>query len=287
MAVLACSIDGVSQDAATFPPLARASQYGDGLFETIAIISSQPLFWQEHLARLRHGAAILGISVPEDTVLARYWQRLQANLPGGVVPGRLVLKILLVRSEGQGYATPKESIGQLLFLLQDWPERPAAYWQEGIRAGLSTVPLQCGAPYLALKSLNRLNQILARRALTELWQEAVLCDLEGFLREGIQSNLLWRHGDALYTPDLHDGGISGIQLGAILRQAEEWGFSVKIVRETPDALHQAEEILFCNSLIGSWPVQQWQDRGLPGAAGTLAQRLSAWQRGLGLFPEAL
>ncbi|MBU2755682.1 aminodeoxychorismate lyase [Acidithiobacillus sp. CV18-2] len=286
MTVLACSVDGVFQDPAYSLPFARALQYGDGLFETIAVISSQPLFWQQHLHRLSQGAAVLGIAVPDVATLLAHWQELLEGSPLIATSRRLVLKILLFRRDGQGYATPRESTGQIVFLLQDWPTRSKTYWQEGICAGLSTVPLQCGAPYLALKSLNRLNQIMARRALPEGWQEALLCDQQGYLREGIQSNVLWRRGDTLYTPDLHDGGIRGIQRDAILRQAEGWGLAVQTVRETPTALAEAEEILFCNSLIGFWPVQRWQDRSLPGAAGSLAQRLAAWHRELGLFPEA-
>jgi 4-amino-4-deoxychorismate lyase len=284
MAVLACSIDGVIQSAPF--PLSRAVQFGDGLFETIAVIRGQPLFWAEHLTRLRRGAELLGIYLPDDVQVLTYWRQLQQTLPQAEKPAARVLKIVLVRREGAGYATPPDSPGELLLMLQDWPQRPAAYWQEGVAAGLSAVPLQSGAPYLTLKSLNRLNQIMARRSLPSEWQEAVLCDREGFVREGIQSNLFWLQRGRIYTPDLHDGGIVGIQLEAILRQLQEWGWELQTVRAASSVLLAAEEIFFCNSLIGVWPVKRWQERELPGAAGTLAQRLADWHCHLGLFPEA-
>ena len=285
MAVLACSVDGILQDPTAVDSLARATQYGDGLFETIAVIALRPLFWVEHLRRLRQGATALGIALPDDHSLTSLWQDLLVSLPATNPNQRLVLKILCVRSDGQGYATPQRSAATLLFLLQEWPLRPKRYWQEGVCAGLSAVPLQCGAEYLAVKTLNRLNQIMAWRALPEEWQEAVLCDQAGNLREGIQSNLCWRIGDRLLTPDLQDGGIAGIQLGAILQQARSWGLTVEVVREPAEALERAEEILFCNSLICSWPVRRWQERDLPGAQGSLAQRLTGWGQQLGLFPE--
>ncbi|MEL5849141.1 MAG: aminotransferase class IV [Candidatus Igneacidithiobacillus chanchocoensis] len=284
MAVLACSIDGVIQSAPF--PLFRAVQFGDGLFETIAIIRGQPLFWTEHMIRLRRGAELLGIDLLDDAQLLTHWQQLRQTLLQAKMPAALVLKIVLARREGTGYATPPDSPGELLFVLQDWPQRPAAYWQEGVVAGLSTVPLQSGAPYLTLKSLNRLNQIMARRSLPPAWQEAVLCDREGLLREGIQSNLFWRQGAQIFTPDLGDGGITGIQLAAILQQLAAWGWQVHRLHLAPPALLAAEEIFFCNSLIGFWPVRRWQERELPGASGTLAQRLADWHRQLGLFPEA-
>ena len=167
MAVLACSVDGILQDPAAVDSLARATQYGDGLFETIAVIALRPLFWAEHLRRLRQGATALGMALPDDHSLTCLWQDLLASLPANNPHQRLVLKILCVRSEGQGYATPQRSAATLLFLLQDWPLRPKRYWQEGVCAGLSAVPLQCGEEYLTVKTLNRLNQIMAWRALPE------------------------------------------------------------------------------------------------------------------------
>jgi len=262
----------------------RGLQYGDGLFETVALIDEEPLFWESHLLRLRQGAALLGIQLEDEAEIQKQWESFRRCIPKQAAR-RLVLKILVQREQGQGYGTPAQSPARLLWLVQEWPKRDPDYWNIGITAGLSTVPLQTGAPYLTVKSLNRLNQIMARRALPATWQEAVLLDLQGFLREGIQSNLLWRQGAVVYTPDLEDGGISGIQRDAICRQLPQWGFTVKFVRTRPAILRDAHEILFCNSLIGAWPVANWQGRVLPGAQGPLAQSLAAWHEQLGLGPQ--
>ena len=40
----------------------RGLQYGDGLFETIAIKNHKLLMWHQHLARLSHGCEVLGLA---------------------------------------------------------------------------------------------------------------------------------------------------------------------------------------------------------------------------------
>ena len=40
----------------------RGLQYGDGLFETIAMKNNKLLMWHEHLSRLSQGCKVLGLS---------------------------------------------------------------------------------------------------------------------------------------------------------------------------------------------------------------------------------
>ena len=44
----------------------RGLLYGDGLFETVAIVEGQPLLWQEHLNRLQRGCECLGLQRPDE-----------------------------------------------------------------------------------------------------------------------------------------------------------------------------------------------------------------------------
>jgi 4-amino-4-deoxychorismate lyase len=39
----------------------RGFQYGDGLFETIAVIDGHPIFWDQHWDRLQSGCRRLNI----------------------------------------------------------------------------------------------------------------------------------------------------------------------------------------------------------------------------------
>ena len=47
----------------------RAVQYGDGLFETVAVRDGRPRLWNYHVERLQSSAVRLGIEAPDDTRL--------------------------------------------------------------------------------------------------------------------------------------------------------------------------------------------------------------------------
>jgi 4-amino-4-deoxychorismate lyase len=47
----------------------RGFQYGDGVFETIAVYQGKPLFWQRHIDRLLKGCQTLRIPFPDVSLL--------------------------------------------------------------------------------------------------------------------------------------------------------------------------------------------------------------------------
>lgn len=284
MGVIAATVDGnhfvVGECGAV---LDRALHYGDGLFETIAVIKGVPLFWDAHLARLRRGAAILNIPMPPPSL---WYDDLQHVLNGVPAYPRLFVKLLLSRGAGWGYGSSGAGPARRYLWLSQWPERDVHYWEPGISATICPVALLTGAPYLGVKSLNRLNQVVARDALTPEYAEGVMLDHSGVLREGIMSNLFWVKAGIVYTPELADGGIVGIQRGAILEWLRAHGVPTMLGRYRAAALQEADEIFFSNSLIGIWPVRYFVERLLPGHDGPIASVLLAWCRDMGLGPQS-
>lgn len=260
----------------------RGLHYGDGVFETIALVNGMPLFWEAHLRRLTRGAAILGIPMPAAGDWEADWSRLKAS-SGPLSP--CVLKLMLTRGPGWGYPPPAMPAPRRYAGILPWPDRPDANWRPGIRTAICPTPLATGALYLTVKSLNRLNQIQARRALPPEYPEGILLDGQGYLREGIMSNLFWVEGEQLCTPRLDDGGIAGIQRAAIMDQGRAWGLEVREQLVGPEALETADELFFCNSLIGIWPVRHFAARSWPGSTGPVAAALLEWGEGMGLGPR--
>lgn len=261
----------------------RALHYGDGLFETIAVVAGVPLFWDAHIARLAHGAKILRLLMPDPLLWMGDFQNL---LRGAAIKShRMLLKLILSRGDGGGYGSSGAGPARRYLFLSEWPERAWQYWEPGIATALCPVPLLTGASFLTVKSLNRLNQVAARDALSPEYPEGVMLDQAGILREGVMSNLFWTHSGVVYTPDLTDGGIAGIQRRVILDGLDARGMPVRLVRCGAEVLQDAEEIFFSNSLIGIWPVRHYAQRLLPGHAGPVASALLAWHREMGLGPQ--
>ena len=107
-------VNGESQDTIAIKD--RGFQYGDGLFETIEIHSSKPLFLEQHLARLVLGCQKLLIPKPDLALLRNEIAQLSSNA------GNAVLKIIITRGEGgRGYRQPDSIQSTRILSLHPFP----------------------------------------------------------------------------------------------------------------------------------------------------------------------
>jgi 4-amino-4-deoxychorismate lyase len=228
------------------PVLDRGLQYGDGLFETIAFIGDKAPLWERHMTRLHHGCEVLGITPPENALLLEEARSL-------VGEGRSILKIIVTRGQqGRGYF-PAEGEPTRLLYTRPW-RSPVHDESEGIRAHLCQTRLASGGVLAGLKTLNRLEQVMAaREAAAAGCNEGILCDADGYLVEGIMSNLFWYARGQLFTPDLQLCGVAGVMREFVLDVASRAGLPVRIVREKADVLQHADAV-FLTSATGLLPV---------------------------------
>jgi 4-amino-4-deoxychorismate lyase len=244
----------------------RGLHYGDGLFETVAIINGRPRLWSHHMERLQHGCAVLRLPPPD-------LQQLHAEaLALCISAERAVLKLVLTRgSGGRGYRPPPKVTPQRLLFRYPWPDYPDL--AQGVRLRLCQTPLACNPVLAGIKHLNRLEQVMARAE----WEdpavhEGVMCDLDGWVREGTMSNLFWVEEGRLYTPDLSRCGVAGVMRAQVMALARDLGIGVESAEITPQTLAQADEIFLTNSLIGIWPVGHFAGRDFSPGEVTLGLR---------------
>lgn len=243
----------------------RGLHYGDGLFETIAMINGTPRLWMHHMERLQRGCAVLRLPPPD-------LQQLHAEalaLCGSAE--RAVLKLVLTRgSGGRGYRPPPRVVAQRLLFRYPWPDYGDL--DAGIHLRLCRTPLACNPLLAGVKHLNRLEQVMARAEWDDpTIHEGLMCDLDGQVKEGTMSNLFWVAGGRLYTPDLSRCGVAGVMRAQVMGLASELGIELKIAEIDPQGLAQVDEIFLTNSLIGIWPVRRYAGRDFP--PGEVTQRL--------------
>lgn len=234
----------------------RGLHYGDGLFETIAVIEGEAVFWERHLQRLEKGCQRLSLPFPDPALLQREAQSLIKNEP------RAVLKLIISRGEGgRGYAYPEPTRSTRLLMPYLWPDYPIQNWRQGVQVRFCDTRLARQPQLAGLKHLNRLEQVLARNE----WRDAniaegLMCDENGNVIEGTLSNLFMLHNGVLHTPDLSQCGVAGIMRERILELAHRQGIRIEIDNITKAQLLAADEVFLSNSLIGLWPVNSLQGR---------------------------
>ena len=92
-----CLVDGEISDRISTAD--RGFQYGDGVFETIAVVGGQPRFWQAHMDRLGAGCQRLGLPLTPQEILLRELKTVSAG------QSRCIVKVIISRgSSERGYS---------------------------------------------------------------------------------------------------------------------------------------------------------------------------------------
>ena len=88
-------------------------------------------------------------------------------------------------------------------------------------------------------------------------QEALVVDTSGMLVECCAANIFWRKGHEVFTPDLSDSGVAGIMREHIISILTQSGiYTISVVKQSPDVLREADEVIVCNALMPVIPVRQ-------------------------------
>ncbi len=230
----------------------RGLQYGDGLFETIAVVAGSPSLWQQHIHRLQHGCEHLGIPFPGKELLQQ-----EAQQAIGVA-AQAVLKIIITRGEGRrGYKPPAEPRPTRIFEVSPWPNYPPENSRDGIAARICSTRVATNSSLAGIKHLGRLPQVMARQEWSDpAIAEGLMLDEQDRVIAGTMSNLFLLKGDELYTPNLRQSGVSGIMRGVVLAVAEEQDISVQVRDLKMDDVRAADALFLTNSLIGIWPIRE-------------------------------
>ncbi|MFT0212434.1 aminodeoxychorismate lyase [Pseudomonas sp. F1_0610] len=232
----------------------RGLAYGDGVFETMKVVDGKIPLLDWHWQRLLNSCQRL--QIPLDIRL------LQAELDSFLSTQAdldFTCKLIITRGLGQrGYAQPKPCLPNRILLASASPVWPSSYAEEGIclfecQTALARQPLLAG-----IKHLNRLEQVLARNE----WQdskyaEGLMRDTQGWVIEGVFSNIFCVINGCLVTPDLSDSGVEGVRRQQILDLAKMHALSYKVAKLSLSDLAQASEVFMCNSSYGIWPVREF------------------------------
>lgn len=231
----------------------RGLQYGDGLFETMAVRNGQVFLWDAHWDRLTHGCVQLSMTLPDKDTLEKEIALLCHNKE----PTQYVIKLILTRGVGQrGYLFPQEHKITRILTYHAWPDHPEKHQTEGVAVRYCDNTLSENKQLAGIKHLNRLEQILARNEWsTDEFQEGLMLTNQGKVVDGTMSNIFAVKDNMLFTPDLSLCGVSGVMRNMIIKIAKKLDFSVYEKSFSKSELEMADELFLSNSLFGIWPIR--------------------------------
>jgi 4-amino-4-deoxychorismate lyase len=242
----------------------RGLMYGDGVFRTLVARAGRPLNWANHYRLLGRDCARLGIACPGEPVLLAEIAR--------AAPAEAVVKVVITRgSSGRGYAAGEDQ--EPTRIVAAWPGVPQSpeAARDGVRVRRCEIALAIQPRLAGVKSLNRLENVLARAEWRDpAIREGLLADAEGRLLEATASNVFLARGGVLVTPALTRCGVEGAQRARVLALARAEGIACEVRDTGFEELERADEVFLTNSVIGLWPVAALGERRW--APGVLARR---------------
>ncbi len=249
-------IDGkyYSEDQAKVSVFDHGFLFGDGLFETMRAYQGLCFRISEHLARLFKGAKALGISVPYQP--SELSQLIQDTIDKNQLQEAYV-RITLTRGIGRPgidpATCPKPSVFIVALPLTPYPQ--SAY-QEGWHAViLETVRNSTKALPPEIKSMNFLNNILGKIEVANRGvSEGFFLNQEGYLTEGLVSNMFIVVDGQVLTPSIECGLLPGITRKAVLELCTRLEIRAHEKKLLPEDLFRAEECFITNSLAEIIPI---------------------------------
>ncbi len=245
-----CWING--QPARAIDVSDRGFTYGDGLFETIAIRHRRPRFVTQHLDRLYAGASRLRLAPPSRAPFSESLLNAATAVPHGN------LKVILTRGPGpRGYALPLPATPTTVVTVNATaPGSPHPVHIRHCETMVSVNPATAG-----LKTLNRLEQVLARAEWTDSGvTEGLMTTTRGDVIGGTSSNLFLVMTDSLLTPAVTDAGIAGVMRRIVIEQARQIGLDVVETQVSPNQVRTASELFLTNALTGIRSVQRLDEQ---------------------------
>ena len=163
----------------------------------------------------------------------------------------------------------------MMLLAAPLTDYPPDLYRRGMAAVFSAVRRNETSPLSGIKSLNYLDNLLAREdARRRGADEAILLNTRGLVAEGSASNVFLVRGNKLMTPGIQSGALSGITRRAVLELATAAGLEAVESEVEPSAFKDAAEAFLTNSVMEIMPLTRLDDRPVgSGRVGPASERL--------------
>lgn len=224
----------------------RGLQYGDGLFETMRVCGGRIRLLEYHLDRLYAGLRQLKIRGRARLALRRELVRVAA------LRNAAVLKLIVTRGGGpRGYRPTGRGPCTRILALYSLPRSVVADEHKSVRVRVCATPLGLNPRLAGLKTLNRLESVIARSEWRDgrIW-EGLMRDADENIVCGTMSNVFLRSGTSLTTPLLDRCGVTGVMRRFVLETAGELGLRAVERRVRWQDLRAAEEVFMSNAVVG-------------------------------------
>ncbi|WP_261134746.1 aminodeoxychorismate lyase [Bacillus sp. Marseille-Q3570] len=264
----------IKDTEASISPFDYGYLYGIGVFETFRIYEGHPFLLNEHLERMNNALHDLNIrkvtgnaeieSIIDQLLQLNGWTNASIRLNISAGNGAPALKTLEFKDP------------TIMVYGGELADAPVTLQEK--EAKVLRIPRNTPEGQIRLKSHHFLNNLLAKQELQDPAIEGIFLTDEGFVAEGITSNIFWMKENTLYTPVIDTGILNGITRQYVLSLCDKLGISVQVGKFKKEELLQAEECFITNSIQEIIAISRIDDTTFTGKSGNVTNELFSFYK---------
>jgi branched-chain amino acid aminotransferase len=239
----------------------RAFLYGDAVFETVKIVNSKILFFEDHYFRLMASMRILRMNIPMEFTLEFLEQELLKVAETSGYSHSARVRITVYRNDG-GYYLPKDRSVSYLISGSELPTTSYQYFSGTYEVELYKDFYVSSQLLSTLKTTQKMVAVLGSIYADENgYDNCLLLNESKNVTEALNGSLFMLMGNKLQTPPLTEGCLNGIMRKQILSIARKME-GIEVVEEpiSPFDLQKADELFCTNVIRGIQPITKYRKK---------------------------
>jgi branched-chain amino acid aminotransferase len=263
-------------------PLNRGFLYGDAIYEVWRTYHGVIFAWQEHWERLERSAKALYMRLPlgAEEMLGEIRRTVSAFRTAASYLGEVYIRLQISRGTGPiGLDPALVDQPEFVLLVQAnvelTPEKISGGLLLSVATALRRNPAECMSP--AWKTGNYMNNLLClREAKSRGADEVIILNLAGEVTEAAVCNVAFAEKEAVITPPVSAGILSGITRGLLLEKiAATAGIPMREAAVRPGDFGKMTECFLLSTTKDIVPVAAIDAAKFKVGPDTVAMRLKA------------
>ncbi|MBE8714926.1 aminotransferase class IV [Sphingobacterium hungaricum] len=256
----------------------RAFRYGDGIFETMLWQDGTIRYLHLHVARLQDSLRMLYMEDFQKYDGYFIKSKVEELIRKNNFIGQKVRVRLIVYREGSGLYSPDTNRSAYVLQVSRMPDTIRDK-KLGLIVDLYTEYKKPYSELSKLKSNNSLIYVMAGLYKKKhAFDEVLILNQEGFLCEGLSSNLFVYYEKTLYTPALSQACVAGVMRSVVMDMATDEQIPVVEAEISPEIMKRADEIFCTNAVQGvQWVMGYKQKRYFNKISRILQEKLTTWK----------
>lgn len=262
--------DLVSSEQPIFSIANRAFKYGDGVFETLKIVDSKIVFFEDHYFRLMASMRMLRMEIPSYFTLEYLKDEINKVAQVNNLNENARLRFSVFRKDGGLYSPNSNEIDFVIsvdaLLIKTIDNYTVDLFKDYyLNSGLLST----------IKTTNRMLNVVASIYANEYdLDTCLLINEKKNIVEAIHGNIFLVFENTLVTPPISEGCIKGIVRKKIIEIIKKHAELTIEEREiSPFELKKADELFITNSIIDVQAVSQYRKKKFANTVATKVNKL--------------